>query len=540
MVVTVLNASPSEAAAQVLLSHHLTAFADVDVIAGQKHYPAHRAVLAVHSLDFRAVFSKPPTSTNTVTNPQPSSPSATPAPEPSSSSDPVHVRVSPSTPSPTHDPSDQPDDASPSASSPQRVNDPTQLRLNTSHGARDHTDRYRVHIALDHVDDVTLRAGWALVYSYIYGARVQLDTEAVLAALPICRRYRFETLARVLDAFLCEGAVSALNCTRVYATAAAGMSSSSIGKDKRRDRERDREKDRERSSDAELVQVAAWAVMKAEFSRVSGWDIIPYGALVRLLKLNDLSLTSEMSVFEAVVQWVNGNLASVDDDVVAGLVKLVRFPTMTMEELEQCAASDLVKTFPVCRKYVSRGLAARADERRGLVRNVVMESSPVYRRRRTDSLTFSDRVTNWRHVDKSVHTSSRYFAGCLWNLIVEVPAQTHPNGWIGLYLGCLSESEDREVDVELDFSVFVVRHTGSHHPDLVCKEVKGARFSRSGQRIGFPRMIQRSEIDMEGARFLLRDTLFIGASIRLRSSNLPVIGISQDRDDTSQSQSTMI
>lgn len=535
MVVTVLNASTSETSTQALLSHHLTAFADVDVIAGQKHYPAHRAVLAVHSLDFRDVFSKNassaappagstspdllsgslPTATHT-TNPPPTTLPVSSDPAPSG-----HVHVSPSSPIASPDPFTQ------------QLAEPRPTGL-----AIPDTDRYRVHIALDHVDDVSLRAGWSLVYAYIYGARVQLDTEAVLAALPICRRYRFETLARVLDAFLCEGAVSALNCTRVYATAVVGMSN----REKRRDREKERERDRdrERNSDAEVVQVAAWAVMKSEFSHVSGWDIIPYGALVRLLKLNDLSVTSEMAVFHAVVQWVEGNRDSADDDVVAGLVKLVRFPTMTMEELEQCAASNLVKTFPVCRKYVSRGLAARADERRGLVRNVVMESSPIYRRRRTDALTFSDRVTNWRRVDKSVHTSSRYFAGCLWNLIVEVPSQTQPSGWIGLYLGCLSESEDHDVDVELDFSVFIVRHTGTHEPDLVRKQVKGGRFSRSGQRIGFPNMIQRSEIDADGARFLLHDTLFIGASIRLRSSNLPVIGITQDGDDSAQSQSSMI
>lgn len=494
MVVTVLNASPIEANAQVLLSHHLTAFADVDIIAGQKHYPAHRAVLAVHSLDFRDAFSSPPTP-----------PSEPPAP--------IHI-----SPAATPLTSITPD--------PLRVPDSKPTTLPKL------PDRYRVHIALEDVDDQTVRRGWALVYAYIYGASVNLETEAVLAALPICRRYRFEKLETVLDAFLCEGAVSPSNCTRVYA--AAGVRGLATAKTRRRD------------TDAELVQTAAWAVMKSEFAQVSNWGIIPYGALVRLLKLNDLHVASEVSVFDAVVDWANVNHASVDDDVVAGLVKLVRFPTMSMDELERCAGSDLVRSFPVCRKYVSRGLAARADERRGLVRNVVMESSPVYRRRRTDALTFSDRVTNWSRVEKSVHTSSRYFTGCLWNLIVEVPQSSRRDSrsssdsqWIGLFLGCLSETEEREVDVELDFSVFIVRHTGGD-PELIKKEVKGACFSRSGQRIGFPRMMRKADIESDGRRFLLRDTLFIGASIRLRSSKLPVIGISPDVDDTAESESTMI
>lgn len=516
MVVNVLNASPSEAYAQVLLSHHLTAFADVDIIAAQKHYPAHRAVLAVHSLDFRDAF-------------------ATPTIPPAEPSAPIHVSPTPAPLFPATTPP-----------TPLRVPDPQPI----SRGSKV-LPRYRVHIALEDVDDSTLLRGWALVYAYIYGATVHLETEAVLAALPICRRYRFDQLAAVLDAFLCEGAVSPANCTRVYA--AAGVRGLATGKTRRKD------------SDAELVQTAAWAVLKGEFAAVSDWGVLPYAALVRLLKLNDLQVPSETAVFDAVVDWVNTNRSNVDDDVVAGLVKLVRFPTMSMEQLEKCAASDLVRSFPVCRKYVSRGIAARADEQRGLVRNVVMESSPVYRRRRMDALTFSDRVPNWSRVDKSVHTSSRYFAGCLWNLIVEVPqsitgrrdTRGHGHGrggqglahgqgqedvrWIGLFLGCLSETEEREVDVELDFSVFIVRHTGAAaEPELIRKEVKGACFSRSGQRTGFSKLIRRFDIDADGRRFLLRDTLFIGASIRLRSSKLPVIGITPDGDDTAEAESTMI
>ena len=134
---------------------------------------------------------------------------------------------------------------------------------------------------------------------------------------------------------------------------------------------------------------------------------------------------------------------------------------------------------------------------------------------------------------KSVHTSSRYFAGCLWNLILE-PADE----WIGLHLGCLSENEERGVDVELDFALFVVRHS-SVEPELVSKQVKGAGFGRSGQRVGFAKMIRRADVEDPNGRFLLRDTLFIGASIRLRSSKEFVIGIS-DADDTAESESSVI
>lgn len=259
---------------------------------------------------------------------------------------------------------------------------------------------------------------------------------------------------------------------------------------------------------------------------------MPYAALVKLLKLNDLSVESEFSVFRAVEEWAEKNGG--DEDAVAGLVKLVRFPTMTEEELERAAASVLVREFPVCRKYLSRGFAARADEKRGLVRNAVMESSPVYRRRRTDALTFSDRVMGWARVERSVQTSSRYFAGCLWNLVLDVGEE-----WVGLHLGCLSENEEREMDIELDFSLFVVRHGGGDEPELIAKEVKRAGFGRSGQRIGFDHMIRREEVEREGSRLLLRDTLFIGASLRLRHSKEEVVGISVEGDHTAESVSRL-
>lgn len=486
VVATVLNASDTVDGATALLAHHLHTFSDVDVIAGQKHYPAHRAVLAVHSLDFREAFS------------------SSPLPDASHHLDlhvdpiPLPSQSQPSSSAPTHQPP-----APPPASPPHR---------------------YRVHIALEDVDDHIVRAGWQLIYSYCYGAQVVLDTETVLAALPICRRYRFDELASVLDAFLCEGAVTPANCTRVFA-AASLKTSTFVAPPKRRP---------SRDADAELVQSAAWHVMKESFESITDWAPVPYAAMVRLLKLNDIAVSTEASVFNAVVSWLNANSHSVDDDVAASLVKLVRFPTMTLPELEAASDSELVSLYPVCRKYIARGLAARSDEKRGLIRSVIMESSPVYRRRRTDALTFSDRVTSWSRVGKSVHTSSRYFAGCLWNLIIETESE-----WLGVHLGCLSETDEKEVDVELDFSLFVVRHTGSSLPELVSKEVKGACFGRSGQRIGFSKLMRRSEIEAEGARYLIRDTLFVGASIRLRCSNALVVGISEDGDDTAESESTM-
>lgn len=482
MVVSVLNSDPAQANARVLLSEHLHPFCDVDVVAGHKHYPAHRAVLAIHSLHFRAAFSK-------------------------------HLLPSHSSTVPSHSRRAQTSLSTDNAITPpgaESVDEPRSKQ----------PTRYRVHISLADIDEDTLRRGWQLVYSYIYGEHVTLDTDSVLAALPICRRYRFEELAATLDAFLCEGAVTQENCTRVYAAAAVQPSSSLPS--------------RARNSDSQLVLNSAWQLMKSRFSSVQDWGPLPYHALVRLLKLNDLNVDSEAQVFDAAQQWVFSNLSIVDDALVASVIKLIRFPTMTQQELEFAAASRLVTKFAVCRKYISRGLAAKSDERRGLRRSVVMESSPVYRRRRTDALTFSDRVAGWHRLENNVNTSSRYFAGCLWNLIIEKDPE-----WVGVFLACQSENDEKEMDVELDFSIFMVKHTGAE-PDLYSKQVKGACFGRSGQRIGFKRMIRRADIEKEGARLLLRDTLFIGASIRLRCSQLPVIGITEDGDDTAESESSLM
>lgn len=501
MVAAILNPPPSPPIIRSLVSDHLLAFSDVDIVAAQVHFPSHRAVLAVHSLEFRHIFSTP-TSISTSTQ----TPTPTPASAPSPSPTPLNYNNNNYNNNETRSTRHQTHPTSQSPQLPTVTSSTTPLQSPVS--------KFRIHLSVDGIPDDTLLNGWKLVYDYIYGAVVHLSTDSVLAALPICRRYRFDQLATTLDAYLADGAVDPRNSTRVFA-AASRVATLGTG-----------------PADSQLVLTAAWNVLKTRFGEVCEWACMPYAALVKLLKLNDLAVESEFSVFQAVEEWVENNGG--DEDTVAGLVKLVRFPTMTEDELERAAASVLVRGFPVCRKYLSRGFAARADEKRGLVRNVVMESSPVYRRRRTDALTFSDRVMGWARVERSVQTSSRYFAGCLWNLVLDVGEE-----WVGLHLGCLSENEEREMDVELDFSLFVVRHGGGDEPELIAKEVKRAGFGRSGQRIGFDHMIRKEEVEREGSRLLLRDTLFIGASLRLRHSKEEVVGISVENDDTAESVSRL-
>lgn len=516
MVVTTLNDSQSQTNNHILLSQHMHAFSDVDILVGQKHFSAHRAVLAVHSLHFRDIFSTQPNHTISSAN----------------SSDSNTINISPSSSNVTP--------VTPPVSS--LVNNNNKQQHENDHENENQSTkptRYLIHISNDHQDNVSLRTGWQLIFNYIYGASVQLDTETALAALPLCRKYRFDELSTILDAYLCEGAVTPINCTKVYAAASIKISSLSVATTPSSSTSTSSlspSSSKRIDSDTQLVLSTAWNMMKTRFDEIENWSSLSHTTLVKLLKLNDLNVKSESSVFDGIVNWINGNQQDIDQDIVASLVKLVRFPTMSQIELEKAISSDLVKSFPVCKKYISRGLAARADEKRGLVRSILMESSPVYRKRRTDALTFADRVSQWSRIDRidhCVYTSSRYFAGCLWNLIIDPGKE-----WVALHLECKAENDDRRVDVELDFSIFIVRHTGSE-PELITKQVKGACFSKSGQRIGFKQMIKREEIEKDNSRLLLRDSLFIGASIRLRSSKLQVIGITEDADDIGESECTM-
>lgn len=80
------------------------------------------------------------------------------------------------------------------------------------------------------------------------------------------------------------------------------------------------------------------------------------------------------------------NLPGVHEFVVSSLAELVRIYTILMYEVELCASRQLVLAFPVCRLYVYKRLADRADNLRSLFRYGVKESGPVYRQIRCEAL----------------------------------------------------------------------------------------------------------------------------------------------------------
>lgn len=460
VVLTTLNSAPC-ARAQKLSSDSFTAHCDLEVRAGGATYPAHRAVLALHSAFFRSY--------------------ATP---------------------------------------------------NNAHGIDGEggfgvfaPSKAVLELSVARAPDPAVQAGWDVVYKYCYGHRVALDTAAALHATRVAREYRFDELAVVLDAYLRGGGVDPKRCTQVFAAAVGAARGGGAGVGNTTSR----------SHDADVVDVvrrAAWRVLKERFSQVQGWRNVPWAYMVRLVKLNDLVVQSEMQVWHAVEEWC----ADEDDGTaVAGLAKLVRFPTMTREELAEVERAPLLKRHPTVARYVRRGIVACENEAVGGARRTVplLDSSPVYRRRRPDALTFTDHIPAWSTLAQPVHTSTRYFAGALWRIVVD-PAPTA----VGLYVAVLSEESQGDVDVAVDFSVFVV--APHENGRLVKKQANNVHFSRSGQRAGFACVLSRADLEEKDTQSSLvtNDTLYIGASIRIRGkhapSNEPIAGFDATSDDTAE------
>lgn len=370
-------------------------------------------------------------------------------------------------------------------------------------------------IQIPEADDTVVLLGWELVYRYVYGLRVALAAPAALAALQVATAYQFDDLCALLHAFLRGGGVDPAQCTRIFAAAATGAADPPLGGAPRV---------------LAAARDAAWRVMKERFVEVTDWHILPLPFMVRLLKLNDLAVPSETDVFRAVEAWVRGGSGNRDPPVVASLVKLVRFPTMSLNDLLSIQSSSFLTEYPVAGRYVRRGVAAHATPGRLPIGEDLREVSPVYRRRRMDALTFSDRVAAWTSVSKPVHTSARYFAGVLWHLVVDRRA-----GGASLFLGVLSEESAGAVDITVDFAVFFVAQGPDGEQVLVRKQARGVRFARSGQRAGFCNIIEEADLDAVEGALVQDDTVYIGASVRLRGCKGGVAGLDKSHgDDTAE------
>eukprot|EP00171_Calliarthron_tuberculosum_P017351 IDg17351t1 len=134
VVVTALNSTESWRAHSLLSTKHVHDFADVEVIAAGCVFPAHRAVLAAHSIRFRDAF--------------------------------VAER---------------------------HAGDAAFAHLKAAFECTP-LPRRQLLLELPQASDDVLRAGWTAVYRYCYGLRVPLDTGTALAAVQVSREYRFDEL----------------------------------------------------------------------------------------------------------------------------------------------------------------------------------------------------------------------------------------------------------------------------------------------------------------------------------------------------------
>jgi hypothetical protein len=468
----VLNARATAHSASALLSPSALPLADAVVTAAGRTYPAHRAVLALHSHLFRAQAFPPVASV----------------------------------PSGTEDAGGVLDHAvEPNGADVDVVPD----------------GLFRVSVAVPSLSDSQLHAGWLIVYDYLYEvAWPGLPLDAALAALLVCGAYGFDELAGRLEPHVAS-CLSPENCVEVFLAVGDVCGSSLVGD-------------------------ACLHLMKSRFADIKNWGLLDARQFVRILKLNDLGDAghSEETVFWAVSAWVasrnvsdggadprsgGGALGGVsfgDPDEggtshsfqppsaqfvvpsaeVESLIKLVRFPTIPRSAALAVTTSSLVARYPVVEKYVAQ--ISRAPRR-----HITVETSPLFRPRRAKVLTFADRVSSFSRVESRMQTSARYFANCLWHLVIG-----KRDGYVELFLGVLSEETGGPVHVELDFTLYIaqialgVGTSAEDPPPMVRREIKRAAFLRSGQRIGFPRILALEDVP----DFARNDTLCIGASMRLR------------------------
>jgi len=464
VLVSTLNEKECWRSQALLEPNFLAEYSDIEVVAGSVLFPAHRAVLAAHSVRFRSTFESERNERSDLSFS-------------SVATDKINIDVG-----------------------------------STSNSNSDEVFQYirqprrQFMLEVSQCSDDTLRCGWDIIYRYCYGIKVPLDTHAALAAVQVAKEYRFDELAIVLDAYLRGGGVNPAKCTEVFSAAveasrksAAHTSVSSSISSTSNNTSTKNEADVIHS-----VKTAAWRVMKERFSVVSDWKYLPYSYMIRLIKLNDLHVSSEIQVWRAVAEWITACATREDVAVVNGLVKLVRFPTMTKDELTEVQASPVLAMYPGVTRFVAR---------RRVNSDSLLDCSPVFRTRRMDALTFSDKIPAWSTLTKAVHTSTRYFAGALWRIVVDPTSEA-----VGLYLSVISEESHGEVDVSFDFSLFLVHHEADENGAniLVRKQANSVRFTRSGQRAGFANVVARSRLEENDCPLVRNDTLCIGASIRLR------------------------
>jgi hypothetical protein len=381
------------------------------------------------------------------------------------------------------------------------------------------------------VPEQRVRAGWQLVYDYLYEVYLpDVDVAVAAAALEVCDHWEFDDLGATLLDFVLDQ-ITPANCVELYITGS-------------------REAGHRIGPRVTAVRDACALLMKERFDQVENWGKLDHRSFSRVLKLNDLNVEgNEQAVFWAVASWIRAqelelarsSLRSAESPEgasaastplpdllvspadVEALVKLVRFPTIPKLVATGFHESPIVTRYPVVEKYMAQ--AGRAPRR-----HVTIETSPLFRPRRVGVLTFSDRVSSFSRVSARMQTSARYFAGCLWNLVVG-----KRDGFVELYLGALAEDSGGALLVQLDVTLYIAQAVpgapSDELPAMIRRELKGVTFAHSGQKTGFPRMLPLEDV----ADFAPNNALSVGATLRLRGCHDQVDTIDTLVDHTAES-----
>lgn len=358
----------------------------------------------------------------------------------------------------------------------------------------------------------------------------------------VCKRLEFEELGRIVERVV-RGDVGVRNCVEVVMGGDVGSVRRRIG----------------------------WEVLRKEFGKVGGSVVgLGKGELMRLLKLNDLGVRDDEEVFGKVVEWVYGNCKLGEDvRLVESLVRLIRFPSLDEEALRRIEGSEFFTAYPSCRRFLMQGFSALSIGTKSSIsleesheeeefgggmitpesptsplhpseRASMMQSSPLFRPRNAESLTFVDHLQNFSKATTRIRTSARYFAGHLWCLWIDPQGTLNTSSgskFMSMFLCCLPEEPDAGVDCKIDFSLFVVDQNHADHVEP--KEFRGAEFKQGGARIGFPRHTRLVNIFSPDNGYLIDDTLVVGATIRLvkpeRSKYVEFLELSHSDSDSDDS-----
>ncbi|VDM41123.1 unnamed protein product [Toxocara canis] len=221
------------------------------------------------------------------------------------------------------------------------------------------------------------------------------------------------------------------------------------------------------------IKVLAWhfeeMITSEEWEKE--WLSVDRDQLTELLKSNDLVLSSEYRLWEAVQKWLmapshperRGNTAS---PLLVSILPLIRFPFMTADELTMVERSPFVETHPklfhpqilLAYKFQALPLSSRLNCKEFTGTQFILRNYTDVRwdRRiviRGEDLRLEDGYNRAFDQAFSIQTRSSTFPLQSWNWKVQLSSQIVPNSHEELRLYLISEDIDQPRSIEYLVSI---------------------------------------------------------------------------------------